>query len=204
MTALTSAAVEARPERDGDALLAALSGWAADHRAAEAVAGRARERWLRQQAQEAATWLGVLVDLAERRAAVVLELAAGGVARGTLVGVGTDVCLLAADPPRSAATLVALAHVVAARAAGAAPGVAAGDRRPALPLRLADALAALAAEREVARLGLAGGREVTGCLLAAGADVLTVRPGGPPDDHRPGAERIFVPVGSVVTCTPLR
>ncbi|MST32945.1 hypothetical protein GHK86_09475, partial [Acidimicrobiaceae bacterium USS-CC1] len=51
--------MEARPERDGDALLAALAGWAADRRAAEAVAGRARERWLRQQAHETATWLGV-------------------------------------------------------------------------------------------------------------------------------------------------
>ena len=47
-----------------DRLWAALSGWSADARADEAAAARAREAWLRRQAEAEATLTGLLVDLA--------------------------------------------------------------------------------------------------------------------------------------------
>ena len=51
----------------GDAgLLDELERWAADARVQEAALQRARERWLRHQATEDASIVGVLTDLAER------------------------------------------------------------------------------------------------------------------------------------------
>ncbi len=192
-----------RPDPDGELLRAALAGWVADSRAEQAAAARSRERWLRQQAEEAATWLGTLVDLAERGAPVRLELTSGTFASGTLVGIGRDMCLVAADNRRPA-TLVALAHVLAAKATPSAPPVAAGDRRPVLGLDLAGALGTLAAERETVRLGLTNRGEVVGQLLGAGSDVLTLRPGTPHRDHPASRGRTFLRLGAVVTCTPLR
>ncbi len=183
-----------------DQLSAELARWAAEGRSAEAVGSRSRERWLRQQAEESATWLGVLLDLAEQGRSVVAELSSGGSACGELVGVGEDVCLLSGGAGRPT-TLVALAHVAAVRARVPAMDVATGDRLPPLRLDLLGALARLAAEREPARLGLAGGREATGRILGAGSDVLTLDPA-----TRPGSrgDRLFVPTAAVATCTPLR
>ncbi|MHB1930088.1 MAG: hypothetical protein ACYCUG_11845, partial [Acidimicrobiales bacterium] len=155
---------------DADALLSALTGWAADSRAREAAAERARERWLRQQAQEAATWLGVLVDLAEHGLDVTLTLDGRSVT-GTLAGVGEDLCVVA---HAGGTTLVALAHVRAVRAAQGS-WVAGSDRRPALRIGFPDALAALAAERSPVAMALIGGSEVRGALVAVGTDVATLR-----------------------------
>ena len=55
----------------GDDLLARLDRWVSDARSDEAAAARARERWLKQAADESATFSGVLFDLAERGAPVV-------------------------------------------------------------------------------------------------------------------------------------
>lgn len=187
-----------------DPLAAELTRWAAILRAEDAVRARSRERWLRQQAEEGATWIGTLVDLAERRHPVVVDLRSGATISGALVGVGEDVCLLTAALQPSASTLVALAHVGAVRARTPAPGAASGDRSPTLRLTLAGALGLLAAEREAARIGLAGGGEVTGRILGIGADVVTVDPAYRPDDHHSRGDRVFLPVAAVETCVTLR
>ncbi|MBA2283054.1 MAG: hypothetical protein H0W25_17730, partial [Acidimicrobiia bacterium] len=57
---------------DGQDLLARLAAWAAAARVDEAAAARSRERWLRQAADEGASFTGVLLDLAERGAPVVV------------------------------------------------------------------------------------------------------------------------------------
>ena len=62
---------------------------------------------------------------------------------------------------------------MAGRRAGA--GEAAGDRPAAGRWTLADALAALAADRSPIRVGLHGGETVTGVLLSVGEDVMTLR-----------------------------
>ena len=198
------AVVDDDPWAAPDPFAAELNRWAAERRAEDAATSRSRERWLRQQAEEGATWLGVLLDLAERRQAVVVDLRSGATVSGELVGVGEDVCFLTGLARRSPTTLVALVHVGAVRAREPAPSVASGDRRPALRLTLAGVLGSLAAEREVIRVGLAGGGEVTGRILGAGADVLTLDPGARPEDRHAGGDRVFVPMSAVVTCTPLR
>ena len=187
-----------------DPLAAELSRWAAMLRVEDAVRSRSRERWLRQQAEEGATWIGTLLELAERRQAVVVELRSGATVSGALVGVGEDVCLLADAPRQSATTLVALVHVSCVRTRTPAAGAASGDRNPTLRLTLAGALGLLAAEREAARIGLAGGSAVTGRILGVGADVLTVDPASRPDDHHCGGDRVFLPVAAVATCVRLR
>ncbi len=176
---------------DADALLSALTAWSADTRTREAVAARTRERWLRQQAQEGATWLGVLVDLAERGSDVTVGLD-GRSASGRLVGVGSDLCVLA---HAGATTLIALAHVHSVRAGGTPPA-AGSDRRPALQVSLPEALAALAAERDPVTVTLGGGGEVRGVLVAMGADVVTLRSRTRPWTHT------YVPLAAIATCSP--
>ena len=92
----------------GDELVAAFVRWAADQRAATAAADRARARSLRDQATAAATWAGLLVDLAERLASVT-TVVAGQQRSGRLVGVGRDFCVLQSDHGRTA--LIAVGEI---------------------------------------------------------------------------------------------
>src|SRR3954469_10464591 len=78
--------VDGREGADGpgavDHLLAEFARWTADERATEAARSRTRERWLRQQAVEGARLAGVALDLAERRAAVIVRTSSGRTHRG--------------------------------------------------------------------------------------------------------------------------
>jgi hypothetical protein len=166
-------------EFDGDIerLWADLSIWAGDQRADEAAGGRAREAWLRRQSEDAASLVGVLVDLAERRADVVIHLAAAGehTVRGTIGAVGIDfIAVIQAAGPTS---LVAIGAVSGVRSLGSLAAVeATGDRLAPLRTGLVDALALLAGDRAEVRLVLVpSGQSVAGQLRAAGSDVLTMR-----------------------------
>src|SRR5688500_9679971 len=83
-----------RVDLGGPDLLARLSTWAASVAADAAASSRARERWLRAAADEEATFGGVLLDLAERGAPVVVAGRAGRRHRGVVRAVGADFCLL--------------------------------------------------------------------------------------------------------------
>jgi hypothetical protein len=189
-------------QSDVDRLWEALAGWAADARADEAARARAREGWLRRQAETEATFTGLLVDLAERHAEVVLDLAAGEhVARGWLRAVGRDVVVLATRAGRPC--LVATTAIVGVRAvAESGLPAASGDRNAPLTIGLADALGLLAGERAPVQLVLApGGRTVTGVLLAAGVDVVTVQPAGArPGSRRTAPAAVAVPLAAVALC----
>ncbi|MDP8991956.1 MAG: hypothetical protein M3N31_02715, partial [Actinomycetota bacterium] len=65
-----------------DALLAELARWGADVRAGDAARSRARERWLRRQASEDATFTGVALDLAEQGAGVAVRTTTGRTLHG--------------------------------------------------------------------------------------------------------------------------
>ena len=177
-----------------DELVSAFGAWAAERRADDAATARSRERWLRQQAAEAATLAGTLVDLAERTGDAAIVVGSRTVA-GRLVGVGLDGCVMAERG--GAATIVALAHVSAVRVAGRGPGMgeATGERTPAGEWRLVDALAALAAEHSPVRIGLRGGEIVSGELVAAGDDVITLRMAA-------GGMRIHVALDAIEVCSP--
>jgi hypothetical protein len=190
--------VEEWDAHEVDRLLASLGRWAGDQRAAEAAAARARERWLRQQAGEAATVEGVLVDLAERQAAVVVQTD-GRTHVGRLRGTGRDVLVL--DGESGAITLVALDAI---RTIGLAPAPSAeepadraspGDRSPTGRLSMAGLLAALAADRAPVHLELRGGKRVTGTLRNVGADVLSMRLEGKPP------RTVHVPIEAIIWCS---
>ena len=157
----------------GDDLLARLDRWVAAARSEDAIAARARGRWLRQVADESASFAGVLVDLAERGTPVVVHGAAGRRHRGVVAGVGAD--FVALRTAQGAHILLAFRGVAAVRAQrGAGQGL--GDRDVSVELGLTEALAALAEERpRVLVVTTADPEGLAGELRAVGQDMLTLR-----------------------------
>jgi hypothetical protein len=179
---------------NADEVVAAFARWAAAEQRVDAASARARQRWLDQQATEAATFVGLLVDLAEAPAVVTFALGEPhGDLVGRVAGVGRDFVVVEERSGR--VTLVSLAAVDAVRVDGARPA-STGDRAAPVELDLAGALAALSADRAGARLRLAGGQIVSGDLVGVGIDVAIVRPAGP------ARASIYVPLSAVLTCTP--
>jgi len=156
----------------GDELVAAFTQWAAGQRASAAAEDRAKERWLRDEASSSANWRGILVDLAERAATVVV---ASGRQKctGRVVCVGRDFCVLQQATGRPA--LLPLSAMSALWPEGSAGGAPAGDREPNLALSLVGALAALAEDRVPIALTLADGVHLEGLVVTVGEDVITLR-----------------------------
>jgi hypothetical protein len=173
----------------GEGLAARIDRWAADARVDEAARRRARERWLRQQAEEEGSLAGVLADVAEGGMPVAVHVRGGRRHRGEVRTLGSDfVALRSGDGD----VIVALDAVTSVRTS---PGEAStiGDRSMATSLRLVDVLAGLAAERAAVSLVMAGGDDVVaGVLRSVGKDVVRVRVAGAP------AATAYVPVGAIV------
>jgi hypothetical protein len=140
----------------------------------EAGAARSRRRWLEAAAAEGATLAGVLVDLAERRADVVLGTGGGAVLSGTVVGVGADVVVL--DRRTGPLHLIPLREVATLRVDGALP---LGDRPAPDAPHLVDLLARSGEREEVVVLRLTDRTTVSGVVEVAGRDVVRVRPEDP-------------------------
>jgi hypothetical protein len=174
----------------GDDFVAALDRWAAAQRVAAGAASRARERSLREQAAAEATWIGILVDLAEQGAPVT-AVVANRHRRGRIVGVGRNFFVLEADPGR---TGLARSDAVASIWPEHGAALPAGARGGAIDLSLMLALALVAEERNPVCLVTPAGVETAGELVAAGEDVLTVR------TEPPGRRLAYVPLGAVAWC----
>jgi hypothetical protein len=173
----------------GDGLAARIDRWAADARVDEAARLRARERWLRHQAEEEGSLAGVLADVAERGTSVALHVRGGRRHRGEVAALGSDFVALRSA---GADVIVALAAVTSMRTL---PGEAStiGDRSVATSHHLVDVLAGLAAERAAVLLVLADGDEaVAGALRSVGQDVVGMRVAGG------AAVTAYVPVGAIV------
>jgi hypothetical protein len=173
----------------GDGLAARIDRWAADARIDDAARLRARERWLRHQAEEEGSLAGVLADVAERGASVALHVRGGRRHRGEVAALGSDFVALRSA---GADVIVALAAVTSVRTL---PGEAStiGDRSIGTSHRLVDVLAGLAAERAAVLLVLADGDEaVAGVVLWVGRDLVGVRVAGG------AAVTVYVPVGAIV------
>lgn len=156
----------------GEDLGVRIDRWAADARIDEAARARARERWLRHQAEAEGNLRGVLADIAERAMPVAVHVRGGLQHGGEIRAVGSDFMAL-----RSAGVdvIIAIAAVTSVRT-GAGEASTIGDRSITTSLRLVDVLAGLAAERAAARLVMAGGEDtVAGELLSVGRDVVGVR-----------------------------
>jgi hypothetical protein len=172
----------------GDALAARIDRWAADARVDEAARVRARERWLRHQAEEEGSLAGVLADVAERGAAVALHVRGGRWHRGEIAALGSDFVALRSA---GADVIVALPAVTSVRTL---PGDATtiGDRSTGSSHRLVDVLAGLAVERAAVLLVLADGDDaVAGEAVWVGQDVVGVRVAGG------AAVTAYVPVGAI-------
>lgn len=142
-------------------------------RADDLAAARMRERWLRRQATEAATLVGTLLDLAESGTAVSVALAGGRRHDGRIVALGHDVVVLADRDTVVAINLGAVTVVRPHPGQDARPAT--GDRAAALDLRFVELLARLAGDEPEVAIALVGGDALAGSLLAAGADVITLR-----------------------------
>jgi hypothetical protein len=172
----------------GEDLSTRLARWAADARADDAVAARARQQWLRRQAEEDATTAGLLVDLAERGEPVSLALRGGRECRGVVVTVGTDFC--AVRRPSDDDALVPFAALAAIRVDGTRTAMTA--RRSGVVLRLSDALAALVPERPDILVATDGNEPWRGELRAVGWDVLSMRV------DELGPRSLHVPLAAIV------
>jgi hypothetical protein len=155
---------------------ARLDAWLADARVEGSADARARERWLRAAADADATFSGILLDLAERGAAISVATVAGRRLQGVVAVLGAD--FVSMRSVSGGEVLVALATISSVRTA---PPVdrASGERVVTTDLRLGDVLGELASERARVRLVLLDGSEaVAGELRSVGQDVVTLRTDG--------------------------
>ena len=171
----------------GGDLAARLERWAADARVDEAARRRARERWLRRQAEEESTVAGVLADLLEAARPVTLHTRQGRRHHGEVRAVGADFVALGTG---HGSVLVALWAVASVRTAPGGEGVL-GDRDAAAPVLLAEVAAGLAADRERVLVVTADGEAVVGTLVSVGRDVAVLHTRSEPPTS------CYVPLGAV-------
>jgi len=147
--------------------------WLAGLRADTGADQRRRASWLSRQAEEEATLLGVLADLAERGRPAVVDVAGGRRHRGVVGIVGEDFVGLRTEG--GTPVLVARAAITGVRPAPGDTG-AVGDRRLAPQVTLAGVLSSIAGSG--ARLVLVpfgGGEPIAGELRSVGTDVMALR-----------------------------
>lgn len=173
-----------------------LEQWAADAAVDEAARARTRKRWLRVQAEESASFIGTLLDLAERAEPVVLD-AGGHQVRGPLVGIGGDFLAVRTElGERTADVLVRMAAIDVVRTEPGGAEVR-GDRPALLDVQLGAVLGPIAADRPQVVVRTRRGALVRGELRAAGTDVLRLRVEGDPPSPA------WVPLDAVATLTIL-
>ena len=158
-----------------DTFLEDLARWAEEARGAGEARARMQERALRRAAEQEATFVGVLVDLAESGEEVVVALASGRSHRGPLVAVGRD--FVALRDAHNQPVFLALSAVTDVRLL---PGARPGDTTGAAPVEdrstMAAVLAGLAGEGRRVRVGTWGDvLGVAGELRSVGTDVVTLR-----------------------------
>lgn len=155
-----------------DRLLADLARWAGDRRSDEAAQSRSQEQWLRRQAEEAARFTGLALDLAEQGVSVGVATTTGRRHHGAVVAVAEDFMVVHA--PGGHAVFLPYRALTVVRASASDVGTPSARVAP-LGARLVHALAGLAADRPRVLLVLEGGETISGELTSVGVDVLAVR-----------------------------
>lgn len=148
----------------------------ADAAADAAARERTHERTLRETAELEATFVGVVLDLAEQGSAVVVRTIAGRTHRGRVLGVGTGA--IAVRDEGRAPVLIAMGAVTSVRPHAAPEGRSrdvAGGRPAPLDLSLIRLLGVLAEEHPRVQVSCPGEEPFAGALRSVGADLLTVR-----------------------------
>jgi hypothetical protein len=149
-----------------------------DARGVEAAGSRRRARRLEAAATEGATLAGTLLDLAEAGTSVAVGTTAGRTHHGVVLLVGTDFVVVGGGAGES---WLATACVTTVRPGPEERGRPASGDRPAIDLRLVEALGRVADDRPELVVLLVGGEQLAGRLWAVGQDVITVALAG---DHR--------------------
>jgi hypothetical protein len=163
-------------------------------RADAAAQSRIRERWLRRQAIEDATFAGVLVDLAQRGLPVSVHTTARRVHHGAVITVGADFCAVATESGAVVhVRLDAVAMVRPQRGFRHGPASGAGEPGRRAEQTFVHALARAAEQRPRVQVAAATGEVVSGELEHVGADVVTLRL----DD----GERVYLPAGAITELT---
>lgn len=162
----------------GPDLTDSLLRWSAEARVDEAVRARSREQWLRRQAAEGTSFVGVLADLAERGRPVVVHSSTGRRHTAQIRAIGVD--FVALSTATGVDVLIRLGAIVAVRSQpGEAPAM--SGRTPQVQLHFLEAVAAVAEERARVLVGTATTDSFTGELRSVGSDVLTLRIDGDRD-----------------------
>jgi hypothetical protein len=170
--------------------VARLDRWLADASVDDAALRRARERWLREVAEQESTLSGVLADLAERHVPVAVRTTMGRRHHGSIQVIGAD--FVGVRTATGTEVLVALEAIGSLRTAPAVEATL-GDRMVVTELRLADVLSRLAEERErVLLVTRADDDVIAGALRGVGHDVVVVRVEG----ERPSTA--YVPTAAIV------
>ena len=184
-----------------------LERWAAELRAQDAAQARARERWLRTQAEEEADLAGALLAMAERGTELTVHTREGRSYSGALRAVGRDFAALVT--PAAPLTLVPLGAIALMTAKGGdsavqVPPAASGDgsdgseggAHQALDATLAGVLGQAAGNRPAVSIDTAA-QVVVGNLRSVGTDILTVRTGAPGGGAGERGRLAVVPLQSV-------
>src|SRR4051794_8469936 len=185
----------ARSSSPGDDLVAQLTTWLAEQRVDAATTARSHERWLRQLSVEEGTFAGVLVDLAERGRAVVIQTTGDRRHRGVVRAVAED--FVALRTHQGTDVLLAYRGITSVRAGPDQPAVT-GERTQPLDTTLAEALLALAGERLRVLVVTLDGTGLAGELHAVGRDVLTMRLDGG------GRSEVYVSVAALAEVSVAR
>jgi hypothetical protein len=156
-----------RPWPDG-----ALERWLAELRAHDAAVGRGRVGSLERQAAEAATLLGVVIDLAERARPVMIDLVTGRRHRGEITLVGRDICAIRGA--EGVNTLVATWAITAVRPLPGETPIT-GDRDVSSRATFATAVASSCEPGTRVALWCLGGEALTGEVESVGHDVIALR-----------------------------
>jgi hypothetical protein len=186
--------------RVGHTLEAALSTLVTEGQAHEAVEDRRARRLNRLVERESSTLMGILVELAERRAGVLIELRSGLVVRGTITAVGADAVIVFSAVARQRSVL--RTHAIATVRAIEAQEVT-GDRSPTWSTTFHDIVTDLSGHDDNVTVHVGGGDPVTGTLLWVGIDVLCLAATQPPTDQLGLGTQAYVALDSVTAVLTL-
>jgi hypothetical protein len=150
----------------------------AEARVDDAAAARSRAHWLARQAEDEATLLGALCDLAEQQLPVQVRVRGGHTLHGVIHAAGADALVLA-DAPGSG-TVIRTAQVVLLQTEPGRPELPTPRPRttPVAGPDFVERLRDLAAERSAVVVRTTDGDVIPGRLRAVGRDVVTVQPAG--------------------------
>ena len=167
-----------------------LEDWADQARAEVAAQQRRREAWLRRQASEDASVVGVLIGHAEQGSTLAVTTRSGNRHVGQIQGAGSHLVTIEVTGARVAVALDSIDTISALAVDAREVAHPVGHRSGADPITMGDLLGLAAADRPDVVVVTWSGQQVGGELVSVGRDLAMVRP---PD----ASPLVYVPLASV-------